>query len=189
MRLTRIAVAVCAASMLALFTMAPAGAIDRNVELAQTHGFLYMCTGGSTDGDIATICPPDGRDLGIVRQTNTYDDPNGLCQQFEGQDCAVIVMYAGDDPTTGKNECVAATTNDTVVKLKPCSGSDGVNWAVLCLDGSQCLDAVYINTWSTANHGNIQDQVLSSTSTSGQNMACLFYTAHGFYQDYTGIAS
>jgi hypothetical protein len=188
MRIAKITAVLAAVAGLVMLAALPAGAIDRNLEVWQVSGSYAMYTGGSTDGNIVYLGQTSGaHDFGIVQQSGGYDDPEGLCRAIENADCAIVQLYAGDDPNTGHNECVAATTSNDVVKLKPCSGSDGVNWSELCQDPN-CSHVAFINNWQSTLNGSA-DIVLSSTNSDGADFAIRTYAASGWLQSYFTIAS
>jgi hypothetical protein len=83
---------------------------------------------------------------------------------------------------------MAGTTSPIVVKLKPCSGSDGVNWALLCLN-SDCTQAQYINTFATANVNNGNDQILCGINSQGSDYEIRNYTQSGCLTNFELFAS
>jgi hypothetical protein len=188
MRITRIAAVLAAVFGLLTFAALPAGAIARDTELNETFGAYAVYTGGSDDGAAVYQGLPDGRDLGLVQQSGSYSDPEALCSIGAGGACPIFVLYAGDDPSTGQEECVAATTSPTLVKLKPCSGSTGVNWARACVNWPTCSHYVFINDWAT-NGANGPDEVLSADGFNGDNFAVIAYSTLGWLQKYDQVSS
>lgn len=169
-------------------TAIPAGAITTNTEIVETFGAFGLTPNGVVDGNAITQGSTPSHDFAIVDQGGFgYGDPSGLCQAIVGGNCPIVQLYAGKDVNTGKDECAAATTSDALMKLKPCSGSNGVNWAKLCFDFPTCSRWVFINDWQSTLQGN--DIVISGDDVLGDNTTCQDYGNQGQLQKWTLVAS
>ena len=82
--------------------------------------------------------------------------------------CPTYTIDAGPNMGTGAEECIASTNSTNYIVLKPCTGSTGVNWSLLCNNPSTCSHWVLINNY--ASNTTAKTVVLSGDSTHGDRV-------------------
>lgn len=134
--------------------------------IAEEFGALCVDTGGVVQGNYAYNGNCPGRTFTFRSTGHTYNDPQDLCP-IAG--CPTYTVDAGPNMGTGVEECIASTDSRNFVVLKPCTGSTGVNWSLLCTSNtSPCTRGVLINNYASASTSTTV--VLSGDSTHGDRV-------------------
>jgi len=138
-----------------------------NAYIAETFGALCVDTGGVVQGNYAYNGNCPGRTFTFRSTGHNYNDPQDLCP-IAG--CPTYTIDAGPNMGTGAEECIASTDSANFIVLKPCTGSTGVNWSLLCNNPSTCNHWVLINNYASDNNRFGKTVVLSGDSTHGDRV-------------------
>jgi hypothetical protein len=138
-----------------------------NAYIAETFGSLCVDTGGVVQGNYAYNGNCPGRVFTFRSTGHTYNDPQDLCP-IAG--CPTYTIAAGPSMGTGVDECIASTDSTNFVVLKPCTGSTGVNWSLLCRNPSTCSQWALINNYASNQNQFGDTVVLSGDTTHGDRV-------------------
>lgn len=128
-----------------------------NAFIQEAGGLLCVDTGGVDQGNYAYTGNCQGRVFNFVQISGGYIDPDGRCEaEGGGVPCDIFLIEAGRDASTGVEECLASTDSTRFVLLKPCAGSTGVNWSLLCTNPHAmpgCTDQIIFNDYASNTNG------------------------------------
>jgi hypothetical protein len=125
--------------------------------IQEADGTLCVDTGGINQGNYAYNGNCAGRVFNFVQVSGGYFDPDGRCvAEGGGVACHIFLIEAGKDSSTGVLECLASTDSTRFVLLKPCAGSTGVNWSLLCTNPHAtpgCTEWILFNDYASNTNG------------------------------------